>query len=390
MTIARKARRVVVQTVKGFFGDRGPDLAASLTFSTLLMAVPLAATFAILLATFFRENDLAILDAVDSVLPYQSARITANLREFIESAKTVSGVGVAVLVATSLRLIFIIEDTVNHVWGAPRRRRLVARMIVYTVGLFAGALLLGVFISGVAQLRKQAAFENILASALFGRLLAAVVVAVALMLLYRFIPNAPVSWRSAALAAVIVSLALRIIKIGFALYFKVFHDINIIYGSLSLILLLLLSLFFFWELVLAGVELTFVLDAGEDVSTVRAGEGRVESALRLLIALSRHEGPVRMDELKRELGRADLDAIARQLADESLIEESAGEGWRVVRSLDGVPLAKVVTAVSPDLLSVAPDGHDRVARILRRLFRKQAAEQQVLLNITVAELSSRR
>jgi membrane protein len=354
------------------------------------MAVPLAATFAILLATFFRENDLAILDAVNMALPYQSARITANLREFIESAKTVSGIGVAVLVATSLRLIFIIEDTVNHVWGAPKRRRLIARMVVYTVGLFAGALLLGVFISGLDQIRKQAALENILASAIFGRLFAALVVAAALTLIYRFLPNAPVSWASAALAAVIVSLSLRIIKIGFALYFRLFHTINIIYGSLSLVLLLLLSLFFFWELVLAGVELTFVLDAGAVASAVRAGEGRVESAVRLLIALSRQDGPVRMEELKRELGCADLDAIARQLFDEKLITESAGEGWAGGRPLEGISLAKVVTAVSPDLLSVAPDGHDRVSRILRRLFRKQAAEQQVLLNITVAELSSRK
>ncbi len=390
MTFARKARRVAVQTVKGFFGDRGPDLAASLTFSTLLMAVPLAATFAILLATFFRENDLAILDAVNMALPYQSARITANLREFIESAKTVSGVGVAVLVATSLRLIFIIEDTVNHVWGAPKRKRLIARMVVYTVGLFAGALLLGVFISGLDQIRKQAALENILASALFGRLFAALVVAAALTLLYRFLPNAPVSWTSAAFAAVVVSLSLRVIKIGFALYFRLFHTINIIYGSLSLILLLLLSLFFFWELVLAGVELTFVLDAGADASAVRAGEGRVESAVRLLIALSRQEGPVRIEELKRDLGRADLDAIVRQLADENLVSETPGEGWTVVRRLEGISLAKVVAVVSPDLLSVAPGGHDRVSRILRRLFRKHAAEQQVLLNISVADLSSRR
>jgi membrane protein len=390
VTIGTRARRVALQTVKGFFGDRGPDLAASLTFSTLLMAVPLAASFAILLATFFRENDLAILDAINMFLPYQSARITANLREFIESAKAVSGVGVAVLLATSIRLIFIIEDTVNHVWGAPKRRRLLARMAVYTVGLFAGALLLGVFISGADQLRKQIAIENILASALFGRLLAALVVAAALTLLYRFLPNAPVSWGSAALAAIIVSLSLRIIKIGFALYFKVFHDVNIIYGSLSLILLLLLSLFFFWELVLAGVELTFVLDAGADASAVREGEGRAESAVRLLIALSRRADPVRIEELKRELGRADLDAIARQLADEKLISESPGRGWMPGRRLDDLPLSRIVTAVSPDLLSVAPDGHDRVARILRRLFRKQTAEQQLLLNITVAELSSRK
>jgi membrane protein len=389
VTAARKIRRVAVQTAKGFFADRGPDLAASLTFSTLLMAVPLAATFAIVLATFFRENDLAILDAVNMALPYQSTRITANLREFIESAKAVSGIGIVVLLATSLRLVFIIEDTVNHVWGAPKRRRLLARIMVYTVGLIAGSLLLGVFLSGMDQLRKQVVIENILTSALFGRLLAAAVVAAALTLLYRFLPNAPVSWSSAALAAVIVSLSLRIIKIAFALYFKFFHEINIIYGSLSLILLLLLSLFFFWELVLAGVELTFVLDAGEDATAVRAGEGRAESAVRILMALSRRTDPVRLEDLKREIGRADLEGILRQLAEEKLVAESP-DGWTLARGLTTIPLARVVAAVGPDIFSIAPDGQDRIARILRRLFRKQIAEQRILLNMTLAELASRK
>src|SRR6185369_8601645 len=107
-----RARRVLVQTVKGFYADRGDDLAASLTFSTLVMAVPFAATFAILVATFFQQNDRAILDMINFALPYQSARISANLREFIESARAISGIGIVALLATSLRLIFIIESAV--------------------------------------------------------------------------------------------------------------------------------------------------------------------------------------------------------------------------------------------------------------------------------------
>jgi len=242
----RRVRRVLVQTLKGFYADRGDDLAASLTFSTLVMAVPLVATLAMLLATFFRQNDRAILDAINFALPYQSARITSNLREFIDSAKAVSGVGLVALLATSLRLIFIIENTVNHVWGAPKRKRLLARVATYTMGLFIGALLIGELLTGLAELRKRAVFESLFTSAVLDRFFATLVVAAALTLLYKFIPNAPVSWPSAAMAAAIVALLLRVIKVGFALYFKLFPTINIIYGSLSLVLLLLIALFVFW------------------------------------------------------------------------------------------------------------------------------------------------
>ena len=386
-----RARRVLVQTLKGFYVDRGDDLAASLTFSTLVMAVPFAATFAILLATFFQQNDRAILDIINFALPYQSARITANLRDFIESARAISGIGIVALLATSLRLIFIIESAVNHVWGAPKRKRLVARLATYTLGLFVGALLIGELVSGLSELRKLAGMQGVLASAFVGRFFATLVVAAALALLYRFMPNARVSWTSAALAAAIVSLLLRVIKLGFALYFRVFHTINIIYGSLSLVLLLLLSLFFFWELVLLGVELTFVLDAGRLAPTAREGEGRAELAVRLLLRLAPGP-PRRAQELHESLGRPlpEIESLAVQLAGDDLIAGSPQEGYALRGTLADIRLSRVVNAVSPDLLSVGPEGKDRVARMLRRSFRKAAAEQETVLNMTLSDIAGRR
>lgn len=386
---AQKVRRVLVQTVRGFFADRGPDLAASLTFSTLLMAVPLAATFALLLATFFEQNDRAILDAVDFALPYQSRRLTQNLREFIASAQAVSGIGLVVLLATSLRLIFIVEDTVNHVWGAPKRRRLLQRTGVYTIGMFAGGMLLGVFVTGIEQLRRQVQISSLLGTVLVGRLAATLVVAAALTLVYRFTPNSPVSWRSAALAAAAVALLLRLIKYFFALYFKIFNEINIIYGSLSLVLLLLLSLFLFWEFVLLGVELTFVLDAGEAAPQAKAGAGRVERAVRLLLALSDGGDPARVEEMKKEIGAAGWENLTGELAGCGLIHIE-GAALSLARDLSEIPLSRVVVAAAPRLFSVEPEQRDRVARVLRRLFRKVTADHQALLNVTLAELQGRR
>ena len=388
----RKVRRAAVQTVKGFYADRGDDLAASLTFSTLVMAVPFAATFALLLATFFQENDHAILDAINFALPYQSARITANLREFIESAKAISGIGLVALLATSLRLIFIIENTVNHVWGAPKRKRFLARVATYTLGVFIGALLVGELITGLGELRKRAAFEDLFTSAVADRFFATLVVAAALTLLYKFIPNAPVSWPSAAIAAVIVALLLRVIKVAFTLYFKLFHTINIIYGSLSLVLLLLLSLFLFWELVLAGVELTFVLDAGRIAAAVVEGEGRAELAVRILLKAAIPGSPVRPDEVSRELRRdaGEIESLAALLLADGLLSGNRDQGYVVAHPLGAVPLSRVITAVSPDLLCVGPSGTDRVARILRRLFRKLTVEQNAVLNVTLGDLAPRR
>jgi membrane protein len=383
-------RRVSVETVRGFSADRGYDLAASLAFSSLLMAVPLAATFSLLLATFFRENDRAILDAINAALPYQSVRLTANLRDFIDSARAVSGVGLVVLIATSVRLIFVIENTVNFVWGAPRRRRLLARVAVYTLGLFLGALLLGVLISGLDQLKKQQFFEGVLTSALFGRIVPALIVLAALVLFYRYLPNAPVSWGSAAIAAALVTAVLRVIRAGFAIYLSFFDMINVVYGSLSLVLLVLIALFLFWELLLLGAELTYVLDADRGPEHARSAPGRIEIAVRFLVAMIERGGELRDEEVGKAVGQpaAAVRPLADTLAADSLISRSS-RGWSLETAPEKIPLSRVVSAVSPDLLAVDPEPNDRLGRALRRLLRKVEKEHDTLLDVTLGQLAGR-
>ncbi len=67
-------RNVVVETFRGFRADRGLDLAGSLAFATLLLAVPLLATFSLLLATFFQENVDEILDLANRAPPFPRRR----------------------------------------------------------------------------------------------------------------------------------------------------------------------------------------------------------------------------------------------------------------------------------------------------------------------------
>ncbi|MFN2634761.1 MAG: hypothetical protein ABR610_15205, partial [Thermoanaerobaculia bacterium] len=53
VTTAVLVKETAGETVRGFRADRGADLASSLAFATLLTAVPLLATFSLVLATFF-------------------------------------------------------------------------------------------------------------------------------------------------------------------------------------------------------------------------------------------------------------------------------------------------------------------------------------------------
>ncbi len=215
------------------------------------------------------------------------------------------------------------------------------------MGLFIGALLIGELLTGLAELRKRAVFENLFTSAVADRFFATLVVAAALTLLYKFIPNAPVSWPSAAIAAVIVALLLRVIKLGFTLYFKIFPTINIIYEvalprpAAADRPLPLLGARARWR----RVDLRARRRPHRDADP--RGEGRAELAVRLLLRAAK--APVRLEELQRELGRpsAELDALADQLRESGLLEGARDEAFHVAQPLGRIPLSRVLAAVSP-------------------------------------------
>lgn len=204
-------------------------------------------------------------------------------------------------------------------------------------------------------------------------------------------PNARVTWASAAAAGASVALILRLLRIGIAYYFSALTDLNVIYGSLSIVLIVLVTLYLFWVLVLAGVELTFVLDAGTGLTAVGSDLGDTEKAARLLVPLA-GRAPVSSDDLAVAAGIAAAEAgqVLAKLQSAGLISVDGAGLVRLALPAREITLSRVVSAVVPHLLEVSRDGHDRIARLLRRQFRKLAAEREVLLTVTLEQLSGRR
>jgi YihY family inner membrane protein len=376
----------VLETTRGFQADRGLDLSASLAFATLLMLVPLVATFAIVLAAVFRQNDVEIINAVNFILPYKSSRITENLREFVESARTISWIGTLVLIAASLRLIFVVEGVINAVWGAPKHRGLLGRIIVYTVGLLVAALLLGVALSGLAFLRADPLL-TFLTSPWASKLFRFLVTAAALTLLYRFMPNAPVSWSAAGIGGVTAAVGIKVLRSSIQVYFDNFSTVNLIYGSLAVLFIVLLSFYFFWVIILWSVELTHALDT-EAIRPVTTGRGRLERAIRAMI-LMESPGGVGIEAICRSLRLTEKDAVgilARLIA-ARLVRAHLSGRYTLAEKPQNVSLSQIVSAVVPDLFAVPEEQDDRVAELLRPRFQRLAADQKTMLDLTLAELT---
>ncbi|MCA1580335.1 MAG: YihY family inner membrane protein [Acidobacteria bacterium] len=378
------------ETVRGFRADRGADLASSLAFATLLTAVPLLATFSLVLATFFRENVTGILDAVNAILPYHTARVTASLREFVSESTTISGIGLVILVLASLRLISTIERIVNAVWGAPSRRDWLSRMALYLVILFALTLLFGGFGLGIQMLRTARAGTSVAGSVAVSFFPFAIEVA-GLTLLYRFLPNALVRWSSAAIAGITGGVLLELLRAIFGLYVRALSRVNLITGSLTFILLSLISVFLVWVVILIGVELTHVLQTHSarkrSIGGIRAG--RAENAIRMLLRLS-SGGVHGIDALYREQEATSHEAeqILECLKENGLVKSQGSRAFSLAVSPENLTVAQIVDAVSPNLYAISPEEQDRVVTILEPIFERLDAERRSLLSATLADLKA--
>jgi membrane protein len=383
-------RGVISETLRGFRADRGADLAGSLAFTTLLTAVPLVATFSLFLVTFFHEYDDEILAILNAVLPYSTARLSASLQEFVTESTAISGVGLALLVLASVRLVFVVEGIFNAVWGAPRRKARVSRFFLYVFALAALGLVLGGIGWGLRTIGKADA-DSVLNSPAIAAVVPFLLKAFFLTLIYRYVPNARVRLAPAAVAGGTVALGLEVLRVGFALYVEALMRMNLIAGSLGFALFAIVSLYFAWAFILFGVELTHVLQReSSGATTERQREGRAEKAIRMLLRMSSVEpSPLKDLETNPDSSPADTLAILEDLKNAGLIEGNPGTGFRLAASGRQITVAKIIDALSPGLLHVNPHGQDRVAAVLEPLFDRLESERRALLGTTLTQLRPR-
>jgi membrane protein len=385
-------REVIVETFRGFNADRGADLAGSLAFTTFLTAIPLLATFSLFAAAFFKEKNMQVLEVIGRILPYHTAQLTKTLREFVSESTAISGIGLVLLIVASVRLIFIVEATVNAVWGAPKRRAWFSRISLYTFALFALAMLLGAIASGVDVLRRFTLFGPAMGSPFAEMFFPFFAEFAVLTLLYRYLPNAYVRWIPAASAGFAIALLLELLRSLFQRYVAVLSGMNLITGSLSLLMLVLLSVFFAWVLFLLGVELTHVLQTKFGKRRRRRGPvraGRAENAIRMLLRLA--EGGIhRFRDLyhDQEASSVEAEKILEYLRDAGLVDGDGARGFALAAPADKITVAQVVEAISPNLYTITPEEDDKVVHFLQPLFARLDSERRALLGKTLADLKS--
>ncbi|PXW16809.1 YihY family inner membrane protein [Paraburkholderia caballeronis] len=248
--------------------DRIPQVAGSLTFTTLLSLVPLATVAFALFTAFpifasFQTSLQAFL--ADHLMPAQiNSQIFKYLNEFASKAKGLTTMGMIVLFVTSVMTMMTVESAFNLIWRVRKPRPFAQRVLVYWAILTLGPILIGVSLSISSYLftrSLQLASEQNL-SAMFEWALAAATLpltAFAFTLLYVFLPNCRVEWRDAAVGGIAAAIAFELAKRGFGYYVRRIPTYTAVYGAFAAAPMFLLWMYLSWFITLVGAMIASAL-----------------------------------------------------------------------------------------------------------------------------------
>jgi membrane protein len=243
-----------------------PQVAGSLTFTTVFALVPLLTIALAIFTTFPMFNSFrTALEAyfVQSVMPKSiSSTILNYLTMFASKATRLSAVGAVALIFTSIAMMNLIERVFNRIWRVRARRSWTRRILVYWAILTLGPLLIGVSLTLSSQV-FMATSDLVGHVPVLGALIYTVVslalTTAGFTLLYVAVPNRDVDWYDAAWGGLVAGLAFELAKRGFAVFITQFPTYSKIYGALAALPLFLLWVYVSWLITLVGALLVAAL-----------------------------------------------------------------------------------------------------------------------------------
>jgi membrane protein len=251
----RRTVRLTGATVRGYFDDRGPQLAAGTAYFALFAVFPLTILVVAAFGVVTGDGDARqeVVDFVMRNVPLRDdgrADLEATLREVTSNAEAFGVVGMAGLVFSASGLMGALRHALSRAFDVEEQRppllgKLLDIGLVFAIGLIAGA---SVGLSVAARLTVEV-------SAWVSQLAPLVLATIVFALLYRFVPARRVRWRQCLPGALLAGLGYEAIKRGFAFYLDKFATYGAVYGSIAAVIALMFFVFLTASVFIAGAEL---------------------------------------------------------------------------------------------------------------------------------------
>lgn len=363
-TLARFAGRRLAE-------ERLPEVAGSLTFTSVLALVPiLTVVFAVFTAFPIFHTFRATLEAyfIQTLMPGTIAdTILENLNRFASQARRLSAFGAIGLIVTTIITMLTIDSAFNHIWRVKTPRPFLQRMMVYWTIVTFGPLLIGVSLTVTSDLFSDTGGlipELPLLATVLYTLISIVFTAIALALLYMAVPNRYVDWRDAICGGLLAAVAFEGAKALFVVFITGFPTYTVIYGALAALPIFLLWVYVSWLIALVGAVLVAALPVVKYERwwhSAKPGSAFMDAmAILKILFAARNEGTsaaVGTSAIRAatRLGYEELDALLERMHAAGWVGRMPAKRRRGVRfgKRNREGFERWVMLANPDLLTVA-------------------------------------
>jgi membrane protein len=243
--IAKRPGPFVLRVLKGFKSNQGLLLAGAIAYYTLLSLIPLLILMLIALSHVIDQSQLlrTLGEYLDFVAPGAGPAIVENLRAVLANRGVIGGVVTVTMILSSALAFAVVENSMSviffHRVKAQRRRFIVSAILPYTFITSLGVgLLVMTLVSG--RLAVLAA-HNVLLSAYLLYFMGVGGEILVLTSIYHVMPVGRLSWRHALIGGVTATVLWEISRHVLLWYYSSISHMQMVYGSLTTAIVVLLS-----------------------------------------------------------------------------------------------------------------------------------------------------
>ena len=255
--------------------------------------------------------------ATDTRVVAAQREVARDIRDFVQNTQSgaLGTIGMLLLVVVAIQLLANVEETLNDIWGVPRGRNWLWRIVLYWATITLGPLALAGAL-GLAGGRHFQSAEGFvmrmpLVGSLFFQFVPLLVLWLTFTLVYLLVPNTRVRFGAAFVGGFVGGSLWHLNNLFGFLYISRVVSNSKIYGSLGLVPVFMIGLYFSWVILLFGAQVTYAFQNRKVYLQDKLAEnvnqrGREFVALRLMTCIGQRfqqcRPPVTVPEMAAELG----------------------------------------------------------------------------------------
>ena len=256
--------QLIARTAEGAGNHDVGQRAAGVAYYSIVSIFPLLlgiiAVFGFFLPSVNLQDEL--LKFVGNNIPGATNIIKENIANIIRLRGVMSILSIVILFWGASSLFSAISLAINRAWGINKYRHFFIRKaselgMVFSTGIL---FLLSLGASTIVTLTRgifNAPATNLTTVYVSGRLIAFLLMFTVFLLLYKFVPNTKTHWRRIWPGALLAAALFELARTLFIFYLEHFANYQLIYGSITSIIVLLVWIYYSAFIMILGAEFTF-------------------------------------------------------------------------------------------------------------------------------------